>query len=169
MEKNMEAKQEKSIYVNWGGGKVKLTWKKDIPILPSQIVTSVHAICVKDGLVMLALIEGRGFNILGGHIEKGEKIEQALLREIYEEGYVKGNLTYIGCIEVNHEENLLFDPNGKYPLIGYQAFYRCDITHIYPFERQYESRTRIWVEASEITYVIHDHELIKFIFEDALN
>ncbi|WP_449444424.1 hypothetical protein [Ureibacillus acetophenoni] len=42
--------------------------------------------------------------------------EEALLRETYEEGYVKGTVQYIGSIEVNHEENLSFDVNGMYPI-----------------------------------------------------
>ena len=73
----------------------------------------------------------------------------------------------MGCLEVNHEENPNFDPHGKYPLIAYQAFYRMDITECCPFLREYESEARVWVERSEISYVINDHELIYDIIADA--
>ncbi|MGE8205629.1 NUDIX hydrolase [Heyndrickxia sp. NPDC080065] len=158
----------KSIFVDWSGNNVKLTWLPRMKILESTKVTSVHAICFNEGKVLLAHIKNRGFNYPGGHIELGEKIEEALHREAYEEGYVKGAIQYIGAIEVSHEFNPLFDPKGKYPLIGYQVFYRMDVIECLPFLREHESITRIWVEPTEIPFVINDHELSKLILEDAL-
>lgn len=137
-------------------------------ITKSTKVTSVHAVCFKDGNILLALIKNRGFNYPGGHIDTGEKLEEALSREVYEEGYVKGTIQYIGAIEVSHKENPLFDPNGKYPLIAYQAFYRMDVTECLPFLHENESIARIWVEPAEVPFVINDHELSKFILQDAL-
>ena len=99
----------------------------------SLIVTSVHALCFKDGKVLLAQIKNRGFNYPGGHVEIGEKVEEAILRETYEEGYVKGTIKYIGSIEVSHKENLSFDSNGKYPLIAYQAFLEWMLPSVYLF------------------------------------
>ncbi|WP_235851574.1 hypothetical protein [Heyndrickxia camelliae] len=46
---------------------------------------------------------------------ENETPEQAFHREAFEEGYVKGELKYLGAIEVNHKENPHFNPNGKYP------------------------------------------------------
>ena len=43
-----------------------------------------------------------------------------MLEEAYVKG--KGNLTYLGRIEVNHEENPKFDPNGQYLLIAIKHF-----------------------------------------------
>ncbi len=154
-----------SIFADWGEHFVKLTW---IPAMKITESTSVHAVCILDGNVMLVHIKNRGFNYPGGHVDPGEELEKAVLREAYEEGYVKGSIQYIGAIEVNHEENPAFDPNGQYPLIGYQAFYRMNITECYPFLREHESVTRIWVEPSEVQYVIHDHELSQLILADAL-
>ncbi|MFC0413936.1 NUDIX domain-containing protein [Cytobacillus solani] len=156
------------IFVEWGGNYVKLTWHPRMKITKSIIVTSVHAICFRGGNVLLAHIKNRGFNYPGGHIDPGEKIEEALCREVYEEGYVKGTIQYIGAIEVSHEENPFFDPKGKYPLIAYQVFYRMDITECLPFLREYESITRIWVEPDEVPFVINDHELLKLVLNDAL-
>lgn len=59
----------KNLYVNWGGHKVKLTWlpKKIIDI---QKVTSIHGYCFYKGSILLVNVEGRGFNIPGGHVRK---------------------------------------------------------------------------------------------------
>ena len=157
-----------TIFVDWGGNNVKLTWMPRLKLTESLIVTSVHAVCFKDGKVLLAQIKNRGFNYPGGHVEIGEKVEEAILRETYEEGYVKGTIKYIGSIEVSHKENLSFDSNGKYPLIAYQAFFRMDVTECLPFLREHESSARIWVEPSEIPFVINDHKLSKLILDDAL-
>ncbi|MFD2443718.1 NUDIX domain-containing protein [Bacillus sp. CGMCC 1.16607] len=158
---------QKSIYVDWNGHNVKLTWYPGF--LPNyDKVTSVHGVCFEQEKVLLVQIEGRGFNFPGGHVEKEELPENAIHREVYEEGYVKGTIKLLGAIEVSHKNNPLFDPNGKYPLIGYQLFYRMDISECYPFLRENEAKTRIWAEPAEVPFIINDHELIHFILEKAL-
>ena len=157
-----------TIYVDWGGNNVKLTWMPQMKLTDSLKVTSVHAVCIKDEKVLLAHIKHRGFNYPGGHVKAGEKVEEAILRETYEEGYVKGTFKYIGSIEVSHKVNPSFDSSGKYPLIAYQAFFRMDVTECLPFLREYESSARIWVEPSELSFVINDHKLSKLILDDAL-
>lgn len=161
--------QLKSIYAKWGSGDVRLTWIPNMDFSEAATFTSVHAICVKDEHILLTHIPNRGFNFPGGHIEHGEQPEQTIHREVYEEGYVKGTLYYLGAIEVNHEENPLFNPNGKYPLVGYQAFYRLDVTECLPFLREYEAAARIWVEPSEVPFVMNDHELAVDIVREALS
>lgn len=155
------------IYVNWGGNQVKLTWlaKKIVDV---QKVTSVHGYCFYKGNVLLVNVDGRGFNIPGGHVEKGEIPEETIRREAYEEGYVEGNIQYLGAIEVNHEDNPLFVEGGKYPLIGYQLFYRMDIEKCYPFLRKYETTTRIWVEPEEVPHVMNDHKLSLLVLKEAI-
>ena len=96
-------------------------------------MTSVHAVCIKEGNIRLSHIKHRGINYPGGHVETGERVEEAILRETYEEGYVKGRIKYIGSIEVNHKANPSFDLHGKYPIIGYQAFFRMNVNECLPF------------------------------------
>ncbi|MFJ3386965.1 hypothetical protein [Lysinibacillus sp. NPDC086135] len=74
----------------------------------------------------------------------------------------------MGAIEVSHEENLLFNANSKYPLIGYQMFYSMEIQECLPFLREHETISRIWVEPEEIPYLINDHELIHLILQAAV-
>jgi len=88
--------------------------------------------------------------------------------DIILEGYVKGTIQYIGAIEVSHEENPLFIEGGKYPIVGYQLFYKMAIQECLPFLREHETITRIWVEPEEVPYIIHDHELAHVILQEAL-
>ncbi|WP_442599691.1 NUDIX domain-containing protein [Neobacillus sp. D3-1R] len=158
---------KKTIYVDWGGNHIRLTWLPDFFPDISK-VTSVHGPCFDKNKVLLVQINGRGFNFPGGHVDSGETPEEAFHREVYEEGYVKGIAHFLGSIEVSHEDNPDFDPNGKYPLIGYQLFYRLDITECFPFQRSDEANTRIWVEPSEVPYVLNDHELAYLVLNEAL-
>jgi 8-oxo-dGTP diphosphatase len=158
----------KQTYVNWGKHKVSLQWHPYKSLGPSEIVTSVHSYCFSQGKILLVEVKKRGFNIPGGHIEFGETPEEALHREAYEEGYVKGKIKYIGAIEVNHQDNPHFIQNGPYPLVGYQLFYRMDIEEYLPFLRENETMTRIWVEPEELPYVMNDHELSLLILKEAL-
>ena len=121
-----------TIFVDWGGNNVKLTWMPRMKLTESLIVTSVHAVCLRDGKVLLSQIKIEGL-IIRGHVEIGENVEEAILRETYEEGYVKGTIKYIGSIEVSHKENLSFDSSGKYPLIAYQAFLEWMLPNAYLF------------------------------------
>ncbi|MEX2103924.1 MAG: NUDIX domain-containing protein [Bacilli bacterium] len=158
-----------SITVDWGGNQVKLTWIPSDQLPDEALVTSVHGYCFHQNKVLLVHVEGRGFNIPGGHVEEvDETPEHTLHREAYEEGYVKGNVQYLGMIEVNNEDNPLYDPDGKYPFIGYQLFYRMDITECHPFLRENECTSRIWVEPSEIPYIMNDHELSLLVLEEAM-
>ena len=157
-----------SVKVQWGSGLVELTWTSSTAMPPRELITSVHGCCFHHGKVLLVNIKGREFNFPGGHVEAGETPEEAVHREVLEEGSVKGKAGMIGIIEVSHMNNPDFNPKGKYPLIGYQVFYRMDIEEVLPFLRNNESACRIWVEPSEIPYVINDHELALEFLKEAL-
>lgn len=158
---------QNKIHVNWGEHRVKLTWLSK-KVVDNQKVTSVHGYCFYQGNLLLVNVEGRGFNIPGGHVEKGESPERTFHREAYEEAYVEGDIQYLGAIEVSHEDNSLFVEGGKYPRIGFQLFYRMDIQKCHPFLREYETTTRIWVEPEEVQHVMNDHELSILILKDAM-
>ncbi|WP_308462037.1 NUDIX domain-containing protein [Planococcus sp. CP5-4] len=159
---------ENKTYVNWDGKTVGLTWQPYKQLRASDIVTSVHGYCFLDEKLVLVQVKGRGFNVPGGHVEKGEVPEQALRREVYEEAYIAGELTYIGAIEVDHSENEKFTENKKYPKVGYQLFYRMDITECFPFLRQYETTARIWVEPEQVPHVMNDHEVALLVLKEAM-
>ena len=73
---------ENQTFVDWDGQIISLTWQPYEQLKASDLVTSVHGYCFFDGKLVLVQVNGRGFNVPGGHIEKGEVPEQALRREI---------------------------------------------------------------------------------------
>ncbi|WP_282020741.1 NUDIX hydrolase [Planomicrobium okeanokoites] len=160
---------ENQAYVNWGGHIISLSWEPYRKMKSNDIVTSVHGYCFFEGKVVLVHVDGRGFNVPGGHIESGESPEETLHREVYEEAYVKGGVSYIGAICVDHTENVKFVENGKYPQVGYQLFYRMDVTECLPFLREHETLTRIWVEPEEVPHVMDDHEIALLVLKEAMN
>lgn len=138
-----------SIYVDWDGGRIRITPFPGAPMPASDLVTSVHGFCFHEGRLLLVELNHRGPDIPGGHREGDESPEQSFVREALEEGYVQGRSTYLGCSEIDHRENPKWQPGGKYPLVGYQAYFRMDVEQLLPFEAAYESRRRIWVDPAE--------------------
>ncbi|MFC4411607.1 NUDIX hydrolase [Chungangia koreensis] len=156
-------------YVNWGEAKVKLTWKRENQLPPRELITSVHGFCFKDHNLLLVNLNHRGWDFPGGHIELEESPEECFKREAYEEGYVTGSCSFLGYIEVDHNNNPLWDENGPYPKIGYQLFYRMDINQLHEFNAQYESGERILINPHEVIRYYHDwNELYQEILEYAL-
>ncbi len=159
---------KKTIYANWDGHHVKLTWSATSTLPDIKYVTSVHGVCIRENKVMLVDVASRGFDLPGGHLEENELPEEALIRECMEEGYVKcDQISLIGIIEVNHEENPLFNPNGKYPLIGYQLFYRTNIIECLPYKGEHECLARTFVKPDDIPNIIGSHTLSHLIVNEA--
>jgi len=77
--------------VNWSGHHIKpasLSNKKIYDFSKVQCAWSLLN-------VLLVHVNWGGFNLPGGHIEKGETPEEAFHREAFEKGYVKGQSNYI--------------------------------------------------------------------------
>lgn len=156
-----------STYVDWGGHKLKLTWKRDL--LPArELMTSVHGFCFNDGKLLMVDLDDRGWDFPGGHIEVGEKAEACFKREAMEEGYVVGDCILLGSIEIDHHENPLWNEQSLYPKIGYQVFYKMNITELHPFEAEYESNKRIFISPGDVSsYYKGWHEIYEEILNEA--
>ncbi|MBO0992400.1 NUDIX hydrolase [Bacillus sp. SD088] len=136
-------------YVDWGG-RVKLTWFPTTELPERKLITSVHAFCFDHEQLLIVDLKERGWDFPGGHIEAGETPEDCVKREVLEEAYVKGLCTFLGAIEVNHSENEQWNAQSPYPLVGYQVFYRMDLTELLPFEGKYESNQRILINPIDV-------------------
>lgn len=156
-------------YVDWGG-RVKLTWLPTTELPERKLITSVHAFCFDHDQLLMVDLEDRGWDFPGGHIEVGETPVECVMREVMEEAYVKGLCTLLGVIEVNHSENDQWNEKSPYPLIGYQVFYRIDLTELLPFAGKYESNRRMLIDPGKVAdYFKGWNKTYQAIMESALS
>ncbi|MFD1020831.1 NUDIX domain-containing protein [Thalassobacillus hwangdonensis] len=154
--KPSEEAVEVTTYVNWGSDHVKLTWKPSSTLPNRNLITSVHGICFSEDQVMLVHLKDRGWDLPGGRIKETESPEQCLKREVMEEGYVSGEASLLGYIIVDHTENQNWKADYPYPKIGFQVFYRMDISEVHTFEAENESITRVFIDKEKVAE--HHHE-----------
>lgn len=145
-----------TVYVTWGSGKVKLTWKPKSEIEQTNSVTSAHGFCFYKEQLLLVNLNHRGWDITGGHIESNESPKDCFNREAMEEGYVEGESHFLGYVEVNHHENPNWNEASPYPKVGYQAFYRMNINHLHPFSSEFESSQRIFIDPKNAPEYHHE-------------
>lgn len=138
-------------YVDWGGHKLRLTWMQNL-MPDSELITSVHAFCFYEGKLLMVNLNDRGWDFPGGHIEADETAEACVCREVMEEAYAVGDCTHLGAIEVNHEENPLWNASSPYPKVGYQVFYRMDIVEFLPFDAGFGSSERKMIRPEEAAH-----------------
>ncbi|MBD8521058.1 NUDIX hydrolase [Lysinibacillus fusiformis] len=147
-------------YVNWGESKVKLTWEKNTLLPPYHLITSVHGFCFQEDQLLLVDVNHRGWDFPGGHIETGESPEDCFKREAREEGYVEGECKLLGHIIVDHSENPLWTESSFYPKMGFQIFYKMTITNLLPFEGEFESAQRMFVNPNDIASYYHKWNIL---------
>lgn len=117
--------------------------------LENPTVTSAHLFPMDGDDIMLTQ-NPRGIDIIGGHVEMGESVDEALRREAMEEGYIEiQDVEIIGYIQVDNSVN----PKAAslpYPLFGYQAFYVCHNFIPHEFKAEHECSGRIFIPMADI-------------------
>jgi ADP-ribose pyrophosphatase YjhB (NUDIX family) len=111
----------------------KVSWKlylsKELPL--EELCTSVFCVVItEDGKVLLMEDEDRGWGLIGGHIDPGENIMQALYREANGEAGLKPkNPKVFAYSEITATEPIAHqDQNKNYPFpTSYMVYYICGI------------------------------------------
>ncbi len=119
---------------------------------------SAYAFVFKDrSFLMTELREGerptRRYDIPGGHIDTGEKPEEAVIRETFEETGVRVKVKKI--VAYNKVTILSEKPeNYKYPYpVSYMAYYLCEVTEETPFKGNEDAHGRVWLEKKDFEKV----------------
>ena len=114
----------------WNGEtKVNLLSPADVKLnLP---VTAVKCYLIKDNNILLVKDNKRGWDVPGGHVEKDESPENALIREMEEEAGCRiRNIILIGYLHCHQLKK-----NLKYPIDGLIAVYT-----VFDFEIDHSKR-----------------------------
>lgn len=160
--------EEKTIYGN-APVYLKFLTPEDYENLNSPTCSSVHCFPIKDNEILFT-INPRGLDIIGGHVEKGETPEQAMIRESKEEAcIIPLKYQLIGAIQVDNRDNPDAIKKG-YPLKGYQLFYAVTDYETLDFQVDFESTDRKYVKPEVIQQQHHNwlnthQQLIDYMFK----
>jgi len=134
--------------IKFDGRKIQLVWHKNVIILPGINVTQALGFCVtqNDEVLIVKIKNGKKWRLPGGHPEEGEMLEQALIREVDEEGAVKIGLSEMfGFVEAVDPDNRFIE--GSHYL---QVRFIALITDIKDFKAIFETDERKFVPVDEL-------------------
>jgi ADP-ribose pyrophosphatase YjhB (NUDIX family) len=129
-----------------------VTYTNQIADLPAKELLSSVFLFALDGSKILAIINERGWDIPGGHIELGESPDEALIREVKEEGgaiFANPRLfAIVGSDDAGHYKDkvMLFYVTNEFTLgefvPSHDAFGR-EVIEIEEFLRRYRSDSNL--------------------------
>lgn len=118
--------------------------------LESPQASTSHCFPIKDGEVLFT-VNPRGVDIIGGHIEKGESGDEALIREALEEAcIVPRQYRLIGAIEVDNKDSAEAALARGYPLVGYQLIYAITDFEEQDFVATHECVAREYIKPEDV-------------------
>jgi len=140
------------ITVLWPTGPVLLSWQPGPACeLP---VTAAHGFCFAAGRVLVCQIEGRGWDIPGGHLEKGETPLEGFTRELWEEASARPDRTILaGHILVDN--SLSSSSTGRYPRRSAIALFAVSLAPLAPHVPTEEACARQLVDLDALAQVHH--------------
>lgn len=112
----------------WRGNKQKLIWHDvdSFDDLPREKLQQAYGVCFYGDKLLISRGDFGKWNIVGGHIEKGETPEEALVREIIEES----NMRVLKQVPIGYQE--LFNQDGT---TDFQLRSFCLVESIGKFEK----------------------------------
>lgn len=127
--------------LNWLPRPNKIITKISSEIPDISLITSVFAFVFHNDGVLLTK-NSRGWDIPGGHIDDGEKPEEAIIRETKEETGV--DIEIIKSVGYQEITILGIKPNGyRYPFpLSYQLFFIAKVKNIGELDKNYECEER---------------------------
>jgi len=127
------------------GRQIRVTWRGAEFTPPRALVTQASGVCFsEDGKVVLETKDGASWQLVGGHPEPGESIEQAFVREVAEETSAEVlEMRYLGAQEVSDPDN----PEGM--VVYYQARFWAKV-RLGEFTPQFEVIERRCVAVEEV-------------------
>lgn len=135
----------------YGEGQVSLIVlnREDLKNMLNVVPSSVHAFPLNIENEIILTLNHRGVDLIGGHIEKGENPEQALIRECMEEAcLIPLKYELIGAIQVDNSKNPSALKKG-YPTTGYQFFYKITHFELKKFKQTHESHGIVKISLEE--------------------
>jgi 8-oxo-dGTP pyrophosphatase MutT (NUDIX family) len=112
---------------------------KDNQIPPVELIATVHVLCFQSNRILMALHRERGWDVPGGHVEPGEALENAIIRETMEEtGASITNIRPIAHIKLLINANKPVDWKYPYP-VGFLLFFYADFIKFESFHQNHET------------------------------
>lgn len=120
-----------------------------------NLCTSAYSFVFKDDMFLQTeLKEGerpqRRLDIPGGHIDKGETPEDAVIRETYEEtGVIVSNPKLVAYVKIT--DHMPKKNDSKYPHpISYMLYYLCDFLREDIFNGNEDAHGRVWLSHNNL-------------------
>jgi 8-oxo-dGTP diphosphatase len=122
------------------GGEARLYVADEPP--PAELCGSAFGFVFEGDRVLQTRLRRRGWDLPGGVIDPGETPEQAAVREVWEETYVRVEIIEL----LGYQELEVFFPkpdNYRWPYpVSVQVHYLCRLVELCPFEENDESIER---------------------------
>ncbi len=130
------------------GGQLRVIQGDRLP--PQELITGVHVYCFSGQDLLLVKHEKRGWDMPGGHLERGESLLPALARELAEEGDATAkNFKQLALLEVDVSAGV---PIGyRYPAPkSYMVAYTAEVDQLLPFKAYFETVERRLFSPAEV-------------------